>query len=59
MKQYEVGFSYKVNEFGTIEMEALNDQDAEDLGLEHVFQTFPEATDIAIDYVKEINIANG
>ena len=56
MKTYEVGFSYKVEEFGTVELQALDADEADDFGREHVYSAFPEASDITIDYVKEINI---
>lgn len=55
LKDYEIGFSYKVSEFGTVELQALNADEADDLGREHVYQAFPEASDITVDYVKEIN----
>lgn len=58
LKDYEIGFSYKVSEFGTVELQALNADEADDLGREHVYQAFPEASEITVDYVKEINTNN-
>lgn len=54
MKDFEVGFSYKVVEFGTVTLQALDADEADDFGREHVYEAFPEATDITIDYVKEL-----
>lgn len=56
MKDYEVGYSYKVSEFGTVNLQALNADEADDFGREHVYVSFPEATDITVDYVKEITV---
>jgi len=55
LKDYEVGFTYKIEEFGTVQLQAMNADEADDLGREHVYASFPEATDITVDYVKEIN----
>lgn len=59
LKNYEVGFTYKVEEFGAVTLQALNADEADDLGREHVYTAFPEATDITVDYVKEVNTNNG
>lgn len=54
MPHYEVGYIYKIEEFGAVELEATSIEDADEQGREHVYQSIPEATDITIDYVKEI-----
>lgn len=57
MAFYQVDFAYKVEEWGTIELEADSIEQADELGREHVYATFPEATDITVDAVKEITVA--
>lgn len=54
MAFYQVNFAYKIEEWGTIELEADNVEQADELGREHVYATYPEATDITVDSVKEI-----
>lgn len=54
MAYYSVDFSYKIEEWGSIELEADSADQADELGREHVYVTFPEATDITVDAIKEI-----
>lgn len=54
LKDYEIGFSYKIEEFGVVALQALDADEADELGREHVYTAFPEATDIRVDYVKEM-----
>lgn len=54
MKQFEIGFSYKIEEYGVVTLDAVDNSEAEEFGREHVFETYPDVTDITIDYVKEI-----
>lgn len=56
MKQFEIGFTYKVEEFGSVELEALDDGEADEFAREHVREAYPEARDVEIDYIKEIVI---
>lgn len=54
MKNFEVGFTYKVEEFGVVELNALDDGEADEMAREHVREAYPEASDVEIDYIKEI-----
>lgn len=54
MKQFEIGFSYKIEEFGVVTLDASDRGDAEEEGIIHVRETYPDVTDITIDYIKEI-----
>lgn len=55
MKDYEIGFTYKIEEFGTVQLQAVDINEADEFCREHVYTSFPEATDITVDYVREIN----
>lgn len=54
MKQYEIGFSYKIEEYGVITLDATDRDDAEKEGFIHVRETYPDVTDITVDYIKEV-----
>lgn len=54
MTFYEVDFSYKIEEFGVVETEATDMEEAEDFAREHIAEAYPEVTDISIDAIKEI-----
>lgn len=54
MAFYEVDYSYKIGEWGTVELEADTPDQADELGREYVYETFPDVTDITVDGVKEI-----
>lgn len=54
MKQYEIGFTYAVEEYGVIALDALDKTEAEEEALLHVKETYPFAFNIDINYSKEI-----
>lgn len=54
MKQFEIGFSYKIEEYGVVTLDAVDTDEADTYGREHVYETYPGVADITIDYIKEI-----
>lgn len=56
MKNFEVGFTYMIEEYGLVVFNADNDNEADEIAREHVRETYPDATNVTIDYVKEITI---
>lgn len=54
MKQFEVGFTYRVEEYGTVELDAVDDTEADEFARDHVREAYPDATMIEIDYIKEV-----
>lgn len=56
MKQFEVLFSYKVTEWGSVILNVDTEDDASFEAVEYVREAFPDATDIEIDEIKDITI---
>lgn len=56
MTQIEAGFTYKVEEYGVVSMDVSDLAHAEDEVLDYVRNTYEDATDITVDYVKELKI---
>lgn len=54
MTFYEVDFTYKVEEYGTVELEADTIEQAEDFAREHVQEAYPEVTSLDITSIKEV-----
>lgn len=54
MARYAVDFSYKIEEFGVVEMDADNIEQAEDFAREYVQETYPDVLDVQIDSIKEL-----
>lgn len=54
MPNYEVDFTYKVEEYGTVELEATDIEQAEEFAREHVNEAYPEVTNLEISSIKEI-----
>lgn len=55
MKNFEVGFTYKVEEYGVVTLTGLQDDgEADEQAREYVREAYPDASDIEIDYIKEI-----
>lgn len=54
MTFYEVDFTYKVEEYGTVELEADNHEQAEDFAREHIMEAYPEVTNVEINAIKEV-----
>lgn len=53
---FECGFNYKVEEYGVVTLEADNEGSADYLVREYVRETFPDAMNIEVDYIKEVKI---
>lgn len=56
MKQFEIGFTYRIEEYGTVELEAIDDTEADEFARTYVREAFPDAMGIEIDYIKELKI---
>lgn len=54
MSNYEIGFTYKVEEYGVVSLTADNDDQADEFAREHVREAYPDVTDIQIDFIKEV-----
>lgn len=54
MTQYTVDFTYKIEEYGVVELEADDIEQAEEFAKEYITDTYPDVTDIAIDGIKEV-----
>ena len=54
MTAFNVKFSYVVEEFGDVVVNADDSEQAEMFGKEYIWETYPEASQIVIDEVKEI-----
>ncbi len=55
MTKYQIEYSYQVPEWGTIELNADNKDEAEGLAYIEIKQLFPEVLDVQVDSVKVIN----
>lgn len=53
---YEAGFTYRIEEYGVVTLEAPDEDMADVLVREYVVETFPDAMNIEIDYIKEAKI---
>lgn len=56
MPLYDIGFTYKVEEYGVVSLEAADPEQADEFGREYVRESFPDVTDVEIDYVKELKV---
>lgn len=56
MAYYDIGFTYKVEEYGVVSLEASDPTEADEFGREYVRESFPDVTDVEIDYVKELKV---
>lgn len=54
MPNYEVEYEYKITEWGAVELQADNPDQADEFGREYVYETIPDATDITVNSVREI-----
>ena len=52
MPMYDIGFNYKVEEYGIVSLEADDDNQADEFGREYVRETYPDVVDVEIDYVR-------
>jgi len=51
---YDIGFTYKVEEYGVVNLEADTEDQADEFGREYVRESFPDVSDIEIDYIREV-----
>lgn len=54
MNKYSVDFEYTIKEFGNIEIEANNPEDAEFSAVKEIKDTFDDISDLKIIEVEEI-----
>lgn len=54
MAHYEIDFSYKVEEFGIVDINADDLEQAEQFAREHITEAYPEVTDVTIDAIREL-----
>lgn len=54
MSFYEIDFTYKIEEYGTVTLEADDSEQAEEFGREYIKETYTDVMDIQIDEVKVI-----
>lgn len=53
--KYEVEVSYTAPFWDTIEVEGVSKEDAELVAKQHMEAAYPEALDVSIDKIKEVN----
>lgn len=58
MPKYEVDFSYVVEEFGTVEIDADNIEQATLEGAKYVKETYEDVLDVSIDGVNEVVVVS-
>ena len=56
MPNYEVDYSYDIEEFATYVTMADNADEAENLANKYVSDTFPQAKNIQVDAVREVKV---
>lgn len=54
MPQFQVDYNYKMQEYSTFTTEADDADQAEQFTQEYVMETFPDATDMVIEGVREV-----
>lgn len=54
MTSYEVDFTYKIEEYGVVTVEADNKEQAEDFAREYVTETYNDVLNISIDDIREV-----
>lgn len=55
MTLYAVDFTYVLPEFGSIEFNAENEKEAEEMAIDYIAETYPEAEDLQIEEVRKVN----
>jgi hypothetical protein len=53
MPTYQVSYSYEIPEWGTIELEAENEEEARELAMEEIEFSYPEISNIEISKVEQ------
>lgn len=51
---YFIDFTGKVEEYGTVELEAESVEEAEEFTRDHIREAYPEFVDVEINSIKEI-----
>lgn len=51
---YDVEFSYNLPEWGNVELDADNPEDADRLAFDYIRNSFPDAVNIEITSVREV-----
>jgi len=54
MVSYDVGFTGKLQEWGNVELEADNAEQAEEFAHEQILDLYPEYIDVEIEFIKEL-----
>lgn len=54
MPMYVADFSYKEEAWGSVTLEADDDNQADDYVMEHIREAYPEALDITVETLKVI-----
>jgi hypothetical protein len=54
MTKYQIDFEGQVTEWGTITLDATDEEQAKDFALEQIKESYPEYTEVAIDKVLEL-----
>lgn len=54
MSFFEIDFTYDVEEYGTVLLEADSQEEADLAGREYVRETYPDVKNILIEEIKEI-----
>lgn len=55
MAFYEIEFTYKIEEYGAVELEAESEADAEVQARDYIRDSYPDAMLVTIDEVKPIS----
>lgn len=54
MSTKQVDYSYKIPEFGTYTVDAIDNDEAAQFTREYLYDTYPDISDISIDVVRSI-----
>ena len=52
--KYAIDFSYKIEEYGVVELDADNLEQAEEFAREYITDAYTDVTDVTIDSIKEM-----
>jgi len=55
LKNYQIDFSYMIEEYGTVTIAAMDAQEADEMAREYVRDTFEDAKSITVEEIKELN----
>lgn len=53
---YEVDYTFKVEEFGSLDLEADDDDHAESLARQTIAELYPDAMQVVIEEIKEVTV---